>query len=133
MELQSVLSELKFKTSRSSGAGGQHVNKVESKVMLLWDFENSNNINANEKNSIRRKLKNRIQSNGFLYFEVSESRSQLTNKKIAIDRFQQLIQVALVPDKARVKTKIPRSVVLERLDRKSKKSEKKKSRRWKMD
>ncbi|WP_293946397.1 MULTISPECIES: alternative ribosome rescue aminoacyl-tRNA hydrolase ArfB [unclassified Sphingobacterium] len=133
MNITGLIGELTFKFSRSGGAGGQHVNKVSSKVTLQWDVASSAVFSAEEKAVVAEKLSNRINKEGILQLESDVDRSQARNKEIAIDRFLRLIKDALVPTKPRKKTKIPYSSVLKRLDRKKQQSQLKASRRPNFD
>lgn len=133
LDSEALKNEIKYKTSRSSGSGGQNVNKIETKVSLLWDFAHSNLLNDVQKNILVTKLHNRLQADGLLQIDSSDTRSQLSNKEIAFQKLLNLINQALQPTKKRVPTKIPRAKVLARLDRKSKQAEKKSNRRWRLD
>lgn len=124
-------SELSYKTSRSSGAGGQNVNKVETAVTVMWYVAGSVLFTEEEKNLIAKKLQNRINSDGILQLSVSESRTQLQNKKVATEKILELVNRALVIPKKRIKTKPSKAQVAKRLDAKKKISDKKEQRRFK--
>lgn len=123
--------ELSFKTSRSSGAGGQNVNKVETAVTVLWKVAESEFFNDEQKELIQQKLKNRINAEGLLFLTVSESRTQLMNKNKAIEKIIDLVNKALIVPKKRTATKPSRAQKQKRLDGKKKLSDKKENRRFK--
>ncbi|MEZ7527912.1 alternative ribosome rescue aminoacyl-tRNA hydrolase ArfB [Cloacibacterium normanense] len=123
--------ELSFKTSRSSGSGGQNVNKVETSVTVLWKVEDSAVFTESEKERILFKLKNKINAEGILQTTVSESRTQLQNKKNAIEKIQELVNKSLIVPKKRIATKPSRAKVEKRLESKKKLSEKKENRKFK--
>jgi ribosome-associated protein len=123
--------ELNFKTSRSSGAGGQNVNKVETSVTVLWRINESEFFNDDEKELIQNKLKNRINAEGFLFLTVSESRTQLMNKNKAIEKILEIVDKALFIPKKRFATKPSKGQKQKRLDTKKKLSEKKENRKFK--
>lgn len=125
--------EVIFKTSRSSGAGGQHVNKVETKVTLLWNVRDTQLFLPEQKTLIESRLANRIQADGYLQLSSSESRSQITNKEKALQKLVDLIEMTLQPVKKRIPTKVSRTKILKRMDRKKRASAKKADRRWRME
>ncbi len=127
---EELMNELSFRTSRSGGKGGQNVNKVSSKVTLIWNVAESKVFDEEEKGIILEKLANRINKDGELLMDSSEDRSQLRNKDIVVERFLKVMEEAMKVEKKRIKTKIPKSVVLERLDRKKKQGAKKSDRNW---
>ena len=129
MDKDKIISELSFKAVRSSGAGGQNVNKVSSKVVLTFDLNNSQSLSEEEKESSQKKLKSKLTLDGILILNCDEDRSQLKNKEIVIKRFLELIEKSLVIPKERKATKIPKSVIEKRLKDKSSTSEIKQNRK----
>jgi ribosome-associated protein len=129
MEQEKIVSELTFKAVRSSGAGGQNVNKVASKVVLSFDLNTSKALSDDQKALLRTKIPTRFTSDNILILYCDEDRSQLKNKIIVIKRFLELIKNALVVPKVRKATKIPKSVIRKRIKDKKSLSEIKQSRR----
>ncbi len=133
MSMDELHKEFVFKTSRSGGAGGQNVNKVSTKVELLFAVQQSAFLSDRKKEIILSKLSNRISNDGVLHLQCDETRSQLQNKEIVIKRFFNILQEALKPVKKRRPTKPSRSSVRKRLDSKKKHGQKKDSRRFNPD
>lgn len=125
MNKEGIYKELQFKAVRSSGAGGQHVNKVSSKVELSFDILNSQSLSEREKIRLLKNLSNRISKEGILQLSSSESRSQHTNKEKVIKRFYQLLEKGFIVPKKRKPTTISRTQKQKRMNQKQKQSEKK--------
>jgi len=123
-----ILSELQFKAIRSSGPGGQHANKVSSKVEVTFDITGSNGLSEREKNRLALKLKSKVSKNGWLLLQCDESRSQHTNKSIVIKRLLALLETALIIPKKRRPSKPSRSSIEKRLKSKKKDALKKANR-----
>lgn len=123
------LSELNFKTSRSSGKGGQHVNKTESRVSLFFDVENSQFLSDEEKSLIISRIGERLNEGKIIQIDVEESRSQQRNKEIAIKRFLELLSEKLKRKKKRKISKPTKAAIKKRLKAKKKHGEKKQNRR----
>ena len=130
VDTDKILNELQFKAVRSSGAGGQHVNKVSSKVLLLFDVENSLGLSYPEKERLLLKLQHRLTKDNQLHLQCDEARSQHKNKALVIKRFFQLVKKALQPTKKRKPTKPSKAVKEKRLLAKKKKAEKKANRNF---
>jgi len=124
-----LISELTFKAIRSSGSGGQHVNKVSSKVELQFNVINSQFLKDNQKELLKESLKSRLTKEFVLILQCDESRSQHKNKELVIKRFTQLVEQGLIVPKKRRPTKTPKSVIKKRLDTKKKQSAKKVNRK----
>lgn len=129
MDKTQLQSELQFKAVRSSGAGGQNVNKVSSKVVLSFDLKNTQGLNEHEKELALVQLHSRLTTEGILNLNCDEDRSQLRNKELVTKRFFEMIKNALVIPKERKATKVPKAVIRKRIKDKKSLSEVKKNRR----
>jgi len=121
--------ELTFKTSRSGGAGGKHVNKTETRVELFFNVRYSAALSMQQKIILQKKLRSKLTEDGELRIVVSDTRSQIRNKEIAIQRFLALIKKELIIPKKRKLTKPTKGSVQRRLESKSKKADIKKNRK----
>lgn len=126
--LQIPEGELRFTASRGGGPGGQHVNKVASRVTLSFDVDNSPSLDESDRERIRRKLANRISNEGVLSLSSHSSRSQAANRAELVDRFAGLIAEALRRSRPRRKTRPSRASRRRRLDSKRKRGDVKRGR-----
>ncbi|KQM77294.1 peptide chain release factor 1 [Pedobacter sp. Leaf216] len=124
-----ILRSVTFKTSRSGGKGGQNVNKVSSKVELIFDLDANESLSDDEKTLLKEKLSNRLDSEGLLHIVSQEDRSQLLNKEKTIAKLIDLLKRSLIVQKKRKPTKIPKGVIEKRLKNKASTAEKKKNRK----
>lgn len=120
--------EFKFKTSKSSGAGGQHVNTTETKVELVFNINESTLLSDAEKARVFKNLAGYINDDDELRINSSESRSQATNKEKVVKKFYAMLEKALKKEKRRIPTKVPEEVKENILKKKKQHSEKKKDR-----
>ena len=126
--LRIPMHELTFRASRSSGPGGQHVNRSETRVELLWDVRNSPSLSKTQRYRIEQHLAGRIDKDGVLHLVSGERRSQWQNKQAVIERFVHLLREATTPRKRRLPTKPSEAARERRLREKRRRSEIKKAR-----
>jgi ribosome-associated protein len=129
LDTEKIISELQYKAVRSSGSGGQNVNKVSSKVVLSFSLPASAALSDEEKALLQTRLASRLNESQTLVLQCDEDRSQFRNKHLVTQRFLHLVENALKVDKPRKATKIPKSVIKKRLDNKRRQGEIKQSRR----
>lgn len=125
MDEQQITRDLSFKAVRSSGAGGQHVNKTSSKVELYFDLEASEGLLEEEKARLIKKLATRLTKENLLILNSEESRSQHTNKELVVAKFFELLRENIKKPKPRKKTKPSKAAKLKRLKAKKINAEKK--------
>ena len=105
MKLEQIQKEVKYKTARSSGSGGQHVNKVETKIELCFDVEASEGLSETEKHRLQKNLATRISKEGIFKLAAQDTRSQVRNKELAWVRFVDLLKGAVKAPKHRKKVR----------------------------
>lgn len=129
MDKIQLQSEIQYKAVRSSGAGGQNVNKVSSKVVLSFDLKNTKGLNEEQKQLVTTQLQTRLTADGILNLSCDEDRSQLRNKELVTKRFFEMVKKALIVPKERKPTKVPKGIIRKRIKDKKSASEVKKNRR----
>lgn len=115
MNKETILTEISYKAVRSSGAGGQNVNKVSSKVILSFNIELSQGFSEEEKELLLQKLKTKISQENILQLSCEEDRSQLKNKELVTKKFLELLEKSLHKPKPRKATKTPKSATENRI------------------
>ena len=126
---EQLIKALKITAVRSSGAGGQHVNKVSSKIVLRFDLLKTTVFNTDEKALLRANLKNKLSAEDMLIISSQATRSQHKNKEIAIEKLIDMLTVALKVKPKRKASKPSRKSVIKRLEKKAKHALKKANRR----
>ncbi|MEA1873860.1 MAG: alternative ribosome rescue aminoacyl-tRNA hydrolase ArfB [Bacteroidota bacterium] len=129
LNISAIIEELSFKTSRSGGKGGQHVNKTETKVQLGFDIRQSAFLSDDEKERLIENAANLLTKDDILQMACETSRSQSANKAELIERFVEVLRDALKEEKPRKETKVPKIEKKKRLENKRKLSEKKQYRK----
>ena len=128
-QLEIANNEVQITASRSSGPGGQNVNKVNTRVTLHFPLWSSKCLSQSQKTKIASRLKSRITKDGTFYLHAQGTRSQAANRVVLLERFAALLSSALQPVKARKKTHVPHGVIERRLDQKKQRGGLKKVRR----
>ncbi|RPI14800.1 MAG: aminoacyl-tRNA hydrolase [Ignavibacteriae bacterium] len=131
-DVLNLLTEVNYNFSRSGGKGGQNVNKVETKVELVFNVDNSVYLTEEQKRLIKEKLVNKIDNEGNFRITSQTERTQVGNRKKVIDKFERFLQNALKVEKKRKKTKISKSVKEKILEKKKKHGARKKERSYKV-
>jgi ribosome-associated protein len=128
LDYNAIFNECTFKAVRSSGSGGQHVNKVSTKIEVYFNIEQSEVLSEEQKEKISSKLTNRLTKSLELIVTSQDTRSQFKNKQRAFKKLIDLLNKSLLTAKTRKETAIPRSVKIKRLKQKKVRSHTKKNR-----
>ncbi len=126
-------SEVSFRYARSGGPGGQHVNKVESKVILFFDIAGSPSLSEEQRALLLERLQSRLDKGGVLQLTAQRFRSQYRNREDAIERFQLLLAEALTEEAERKPTRTPYFVERRRIENKRLRAQRKQDRNWRWD
>ncbi len=118
MKFQLPYTELVFEAARSSGAGGQHVNRTESAITLRWNIKESFGLPDSQKDKLLSRLRSRLTKDGEILIRCQEFRSQKQNKKACLDKLLQLIEKSLIDPKKRIKTKPSKASQQRRIEQK---------------
>jgi len=131
-DIQALLTECRFEATRSSGSGGQNVNKVSTKIILLFNVLESNILDQDQKDIFLSELHTRVSKHGIFRISSGRERTQLANRKLVTDKFFSLIEKAFETEEERIATKPTKSSKLRRIESKKAQSGKKTSRslRW---
>lgn len=132
-DIQLLIYECRFEATRSSGKGGQNVNKVSTKVILLLNILESNVLDQEQKDLILSELHTRISKHGIFRISSGRERTQLANRKRVTEKFISLVEKAFETDEERIATRPTKSSKLRRLDSKKEQSGKKADRSLKWD
>lgn len=123
------LTELEVSFTRSSGPGGQHVNKTSTRVEITFDLAHSPSLRDDDRAYLMERLRSKLDTEGRLHIAAQEYRSQLRNRQAAVDRLEAMLQQAILRPKKRKKSRPSKSAVERRLDSKKRESAKKRERR----
>ena len=126
---EDILSEIQYKAIRSSGSGGQHVNKVSTKIELRFNLMESIILTDEHKELLLKTIAERLTKDSIIILQCGETRSQYRNKELVVRRLLDILNRGLVKPKKRKPTRIPKSVKIKRLKKKKQLSDKKVSRK----